>query len=232
MATNRDIFDTISSTWYGVRHWPLLPHEMDELRQRWQHGTFINLGCGVGADFLPFRDGRTLVGLDFSRGMLNQARRHREKHGVHADLVQGELMRLPFADGSFDHAIGIACYHHIDGERNRTLALSELLRVLRPGGEAFVSVWNHAQPRFVRMTQDQLVPWRYGNTTLQRYYHLFTLEEFETALMVTGFDIIRIGHGAMQRNPDEADTRNLCALIRRPTTTQVGTTCAESEERG
>lgn len=232
MATNREVFDAIASTWYGVRHWPLLRRELDDLAQRWRGGRLANLGSGTGADFLPFSDRFRLVGLDCSRGMLRQSLRHMEKHGTRADLVQGELTHLPFPDASFDYAIGIACYHHIEGAEARAHAFSELGRILRPEGEAFISVWNHDQPRFHGTPQDQHVPWRDGVTTLQRYYHLFTRKEMQTALEQCGFQTVRIGHAALRNDVSREDTRNICALVRTRASTSPETTHPESEEPG
>lgn len=232
MATNREVFDVIASTWYGVRHWPLLPRELVELAARWQHGRIANLGCGVGSDFLPFTGDFHMVGLDFSRGMLRQALRHMARHATHSPLVQGDLACLPFADASFDHAIGIACYHHIQGESARRKAFFELRRILKPGGEAFVSVWNHLQPRFRSLEQDQFVQWRDGDTTLKRYYHLFTGEELRAELQRAGFEIVRIGHSRMRHDATKEDQRNICALLRNPLEREGSTTFPESAERG
>jgi tRNA (uracil-5-)-methyltransferase TRM9 len=232
MATNRDVFDAIASTWYGVRHWTLLQRELEALAERWQRGRVANLGCGTGADFLPFTRTFELVGLDFSRGMLREGSRYLSKHSFRATLVQGELTRLPFRNASFDHAIGIACYHHIRGESSRQLALRELRRILLPGGEAFVSVWNHAQPRFSSMPQDQTVPWHTGGTTLERYYHLFTRQEFETLVEQCGFEIVRLGYGTRKDTDALEDIRNICALVRSPREGRAGTTRSQAEERG
>jgi tRNA (uracil-5-)-methyltransferase TRM9 len=216
MATNREVFDAMAPTWYGVRHWPLLQRELEALALRWQRGRVANLGCGTGADFLPFVRDFELVGLDFSRGMLRNALRYVAKHEVRAALIQGELRHLPFEDSSFDHAIGIACYHHLRGDVERQLALGELQRILRPGGEAFLSVWNHAQPRFESLPQDQFVPWQTAGVTLTRYYHLFTRDEFEALLRRCGFEILQLGFGTRRDISTEEDTRNICALVRRP----------------
>ena len=216
MATNREVFDAIAATWYGVRHWPILPHELELLSQRWRRGRLLNLGCGVGADFLPFKDSFALVGLDFSSGMLRQAFRYTRTHAFGASLDQGELSYLPFEDGAFDFAIAIACYHHLEGENVRAAALVELRRTLRPGGEAFISVWNHEQPRFATAPRDVLVPWGDEDSALTRYYHLYTCAELETALLQSGFSVIRLGHGTRRHDPTQEDERNICALIARP----------------
>lgn len=216
MGTNREVFDRMAPTWYGVRHWPLLRHELDLMARRWKSGRLVNLGCGHGADFLPFRSGFELVGLDHSQGMLRQSRRYMVKHGFDASLVCGDLCQLPLADRSFDHAIAIASYHHIESAEARQQAFHELHRVLRPGGEAFISVWNHDQPRFRDAPPDQWVPWGNGDRTLLRFYHLFTMEELASALHQSGFTIQQIGPGASRGDVAREDARNICALARNP----------------
>ena len=79
--------------------------------------------------------GADVVGCDFSLGMLRAAKPH---DGV--DLVAGDALRLPFADGAFD-AVTISF-----GLRNTAdvdLALRELLRVTRPGGRLVVCEFSH-----------------------------------------------------------------------------------------
>ena len=215
MATNREAFDVISPTWYGVRHWPLLKRELDGLAQRWEHGRIANLGCGTGADFLPFASGFQLVGLDFSRGMLLQGLRYRVAHNVDAALVQGDLTQTPFADRSFDYVLGIASYHLVQGESARGQAFIELQRILRPGGEAFLTVWNHDQPRFRALPQDQSIPWRVSDVTVERHYHLYTISEFAEALRQSGLEILEMGFGTMRGSSTQEDPRNICALVRR-----------------
>ena len=156
-----------------------------------------------------------LWGMDFAPRMLEQAQRYSAKFGFYVNLVVGDMLALPYGDSTFDFAIAVAAYHHIQGRKHRATAVKELARVLKPGGEAFLSVWNRAQPRFWLRSREQLVPWRLGDKTVHRYYHLFTHGEMKRLLVEGGFDIIYLGPEKSYRFPLRTFSRNICALVRK-----------------
>jgi demethylmenaquinone methyltransferase/2-methoxy-6-polyprenyl-1,4-benzoquinol methylase len=87
--------------------------------------------CGTGDLALACARGGavTVVGLDFSERMLERARRKSQVTDCYLDWVHGDLLELPFEDGSFDAAtVGFGIRNVEDIDR----ALSELHRVLRP----------------------------------------------------------------------------------------------------
>ncbi|MBL8490360.1 MAG: class I SAM-dependent methyltransferase [Rhodocyclaceae bacterium] len=96
-------------------------------------GRVLLLGIGTGLDLphLPAR--HHYVGLDLTPAMLARARR-RARPG-RTDLVQGDAMRLPFADAAFD-AVVLHLILAVVPHPERCLA--EAARVLRPGGVALV----------------------------------------------------------------------------------------------
>lgn len=74
-----------------------------------------------------------VVGLDFSRNMLDFGRRKIHALGLdqQIELVQGNAMELPFADNAFDYAtIGFALRNVPDIRR----VIGEMMRVVKPGG--------------------------------------------------------------------------------------------------
>jgi len=211
---SREVFDQIAESWYRVRHWPRLRGELEELAQRWHSGRLLNVGCAHGADFLPFKGGFELWGVDFSGEMLKQAQRFSAKLQFKANLVMADAVSLPFGNETFDCAVAVATYHHVEGKGEREAALQELKRVLKPGGEAFLTVWNWGQPRFWLRYKEARVPWRVGGKTVYRYYHLFSYGEFEKLLVKVGFEIVIISPEKAYRFPVKNFSRNICALVK------------------
>lgn len=211
----REVFDRIAPAWYNFRHRTIFRRELESLAAEWGSGRLLNIGCGHGADFPPFAGKFELHGIDFSREMLKLAVKYAEKYGFQTNLVQADAAALPYADGIFDHTIAVATYHHLKKEQ-RLAALLELRRVLKPGGNAFITVWNRWQLRFWFRRNDVMVPWRIGQTTLYRYYHLFTCAELVRLAKLAGFAIIRVFPEARYRFPVRWFSRNICLVLKKP----------------
>jgi tRNA (uracil-5-)-methyltransferase TRM9 len=214
VVTNREVFNQIAESWYRVRHWPLLKEELEELATRWQSGKLLNVGCAHGPDFLPFTQGFELWGVDSSPGMLKQALRYSAKFKFYVNLIVADALFLPFPNNTFDWAISVATYHHIKGGEEREKAFIELKRVLKPEGEAFLSVWNHGQPRFWLRSKEQQVPWRVKGETVYRYYHLFSYGELRRLLCKAGLEIINMSPEKSYHFPIRNFSRNICVLVK------------------
>ena len=224
MSTLNEVYDKIAPGRYNFRYYSRFLKELEPLVARWQQGRLLNLGCGHGPDFLPFKDHFELYGLDFSSVMLELARKHLLKFKVEANLVQGDISRLPFVNETFDWAISVATYHHLESPEARTRAFTEVARVLKPGGEAFLTVWNRWQPwwgggRGVNTHwfrgQETQVPWRSGDETLYRYYYFFTYPEIEKTARQAGFQVLRSFGESSYRFPVKYFSRNICLLIKK-----------------
>ena len=211
----RDIFDRIAPGWYNFRHWSIFRSELEALAERWQKGSLLNIGCAHGPDFLPFRNNFELYGVDFSTEMLRLAQRYAAKFEFNVNLVLADAVHLPFADETFDRAISVATYHHIRGKSERQTALNELRRVLKPGGEVFITVWNRWQPGFWFKGKEVAIPWRTKGGTLYRYYHLFSYPEMERLVKKSGFKIIKSFPESSYHYPIKFFSRNVCLLVRK-----------------
>lgn len=215
MVTNKDIFDEIAPAWYHLRHWSRFSRELEALARRWQKGRLLNLGCAHGPDFLPFRQGFELFGVDFSPEMLKLARKYAQKFSFRVELSVADVRHLPYPDEAFDWVISVATYHHIRYPEERQKALNELERVLKPGGEAFITVWNRWQPRFWFKPKEITMPWRQKGKTLYRYYYLFSYAELERLASKAGLQVIESSAESSYHGPLKVFSRNICLLLRK-----------------
>jgi ubiquinone/menaquinone biosynthesis C-methylase UbiE len=150
--------------------------------------------------------------------MLRKAIGYSDKFSFYVNLAISDAVSLPFADNTFDRAISVATYHHIKGTKQREKAFIELKRVLKPEGEAFLSVWNWGQPRFWLKSKEQQVPWKLKGKTVYRYYHLFSYGELRRVLIRSGWDIISMSPETSYHFLIRHFSRNICVLIRKGST--------------
>ncbi len=221
MTTNKDIFNQIAPGWYNFRHWSIFRSELETLAQRWQRGKLLNIGCAHGPDFLPFKQSFELYGVDFAAEMLRLARKYSLKFNLTVNLSLADASRLPYHDETFDWAISVATYHHIRGVEERQAALNELKRVLKPGGEAFITVWNRWQPRFWFSRREVAVPWQTRGKTLYRYYYLFSYPELEKLAKQAGFTVLKSFPESFYHLPIKFFSRNICLLVRKGKATSL-----------
>lgn len=113
-----------------------------EARRPLAEVRLLDAGCGTGnyAAVLVDRVGH-LTGLDLEPAMLACARRKLEAAiaAGRAELLQGSVLDLPFADAVFDVVTAIQMLHHLPGTADDPFAgwrraIAECARVLRPGG--------------------------------------------------------------------------------------------------
>ncbi len=93
----------------------------------------VGVGTGLLAELgAPLAE--TYVGVDYSGAMLEKAaRRVAETRLDNVRLCWGDAVNLTFADDSFDAVVSSFTLAHV-GPKERPQALSEMFRVLRPGG--------------------------------------------------------------------------------------------------
>ncbi len=211
----KEIFDQIAPGWYNFRHWSIFRHELEGLAKRWQKGKLLNIGCAHGPDFLPFRDSFDRYGVDFSSRMLGLARKYSRKFNFTVNLSLADARYLPYPDDTFDWAISVATYHHLKSQEARQAAVNELKRVLKPGGEAFITVWNHGQPRFWFRRKEITVPWRQQDRTLYRYYYLFSYPELEKLTKEAGLEVLKSFPESAYHFPIKFFSRNICLLVKK-----------------
>ena len=100
----------------------------------------LDVGCGQGIDLAQYAAaGARVTGIDLTPHHAQLARSHLEALGLSGEWSTATPSRLPFADASFDRVSSNGVLHHTPDIEQ---ALREIRRVLRPGGEARILVYN------------------------------------------------------------------------------------------
>jgi demethylmenaquinone methyltransferase/2-methoxy-6-polyprenyl-1,4-benzoquinol methylase len=140
------------------------------------------LDCATGTGDLAVafqravgRQGRVL-GIDFCAEMLEIARAKAEREGLPIQFEEADTLRLPYADAAFDVASIAFGIRNVD---DPALGLSEMARVVRPGGS--VAVLEFGQPGgalfgpVYRFYSARVIPriggWLSGKRYAYEYFH-------------------------------------------------------------
>lgn len=102
--------------------------------------TVVDLGCGPGWAMLDFaRQGAKVYGLELSPGVLSCARENLKKSGLEnldRALILGNSEQTPFRKNGIDCVVATELIEHT---HNPEKLLSEIQRILKPGGYAILS---------------------------------------------------------------------------------------------
>ena len=94
-------------------------------------GKVLFLAAGTGLDFQFFPPGRTVIAIDVSERMLEQATGRARRYDGAIHLQQMDARKLGFVDASFDEVYTSCTFCSVSEPRK---GLEEIRRVLRPGG--------------------------------------------------------------------------------------------------
>ena len=102
--------------------------------------TLLDVGCGGGILAEAFAElGFSVTGIDPSASSVATAQRHADARGVSILYHVGAGEQLPFADNSFDY---VSCCDVLEHVQDVDAVLSEIRRVLKPGGLFFYDTIN------------------------------------------------------------------------------------------
>jgi SAM-dependent methyltransferase len=102
----------------------------------------LELGCGAGYDaYTMLMNGADYTGIDITPENPERVRRHLSYYGLTPDVFQADAEKLPFDDASFDVVYSNGVLHSTP---DTAATFSEACRVLRPGGEFHLSVYNRS----------------------------------------------------------------------------------------
>jgi ubiquinone/menaquinone biosynthesis C-methylase UbiE len=154
----------------------------------------LDLGCGTGRHALWLvSQGARVMAVDFSEGMLAEARQKPFAERVH--FLQHDLHEpLPFEDGEFDVVVSGLVLEHI---QDLSRLFTEIRRVVKPEGRVVISAMHPAM--FLRGSQARFTDPDSGEL-VQPGSVAHTVSDFVMAVVRSGFQIDAISEHA----PDAA----------------------------
>lgn len=113
------------------------------LVNRWksqEKEEFLDLGCGLGRHSILFgKNGFHVRSFDLSADAIARTKAWAEEEGLKFDYQVGDMLHLPYADGSIDCIMCRNVITHTDTKGVKQV-ISELYRVLKEGGECFITI--------------------------------------------------------------------------------------------
>lgn len=193
------------------RYWdqPFI-HEFAQF-SRYHGKKVLEVGFGVGTDFIQWlRAGAKVSGIDLTEEALENLRHRIQVYQLPPpeSIGIGDAENLTFPDNTFDLGYSFGVLHH---SPNTEKAISELVRVVRPGGEVKIMVYNRrclcAFKTWVRHALLRGKPWKslgwalwnhmespgtkgYTASELKRIFEALPLKDIQIHFYITAADYV------------------------------------------
>ena len=176
------INDLVSHTWVGKFEKSLLDRFVAlVMRDGERIAKVLDIGCGNGKDtiHLSQRGGVIATGVDYSSGMLSEAR----KSSARVSFVQMDMRNLGFSGSCFGGVWANGCIYHVR-KSEATRVLLEVKRVLKPSG---VFSFNFKVGAGEELQES---PRSYGAEP--RFYAYYGIEEMRSLVAQTGLKLTEL----------------------------------------
>jgi ubiquinone/menaquinone biosynthesis C-methylase UbiE len=180
----------------------VLRRELTTLRDR----DVLEIGCGTGLNTRYLAEqSRSVLAVDFSAGMLAQARANVSATNVR--FAQQDIrLGWQLADASVDTVVCTLVLEHVEDVEH---VFVEAARVLRPGGEFFVCELHPF--RQLQGRQAQFTDAGTGDVVLVRAYH-HDVSDYVNACVRHDFTLLRMGEWRDEEGTTQATSPRLLSI--------------------
>ena len=182
----------------NAQYWKNPAIESYYLINRWQQqnkNKFLDLGCGLGRHSILFAGkGFNTWAFDLSAYAVTRTKEWAKTEELAIKCTVGEILQLPYDDIQFDCILFRNVISHSDTEGVKKI-LEEIFRVMRPGGECYVTLgsknaWGFKQDWPV-VDENTKIRVEYGpENGIPHFYADITLIE----KLFKNFEIISVQH--------------------------------------
>ncbi|HRY36481.1 MAG TPA: class I SAM-dependent methyltransferase [Candidatus Magasanikbacteria bacterium] len=223
-------YNTIAKDWDVSRYQPS-PIKIQILKAAKKGMVVGDIGCGNGVVIpeLLHRGIKKYYGLDISSKLIAiAAKKYKEdiKKGK-VEFKVGDALKIPYSKNKFDLVISFAAMHHLPGRENHLKFLTEVKRILKPGGKAIILNWNLLNDKVEKRfnikesmevclkngydERDVYVGWKATpGKNVMRFIHVFTKDEMKQLVKQVGFSKFKIENynqlGKKEKNGEEQAT--------------------------
>lgn len=139
---DREFFERVDREFYS---WNRPLHDAQPFDRLFPYDMYtgksvLEIGCGMGTMAMNWaKNGAKITAVDLNPVAVKQTTQRFKLLDLEAAICQSDSNDLPFADGAFDYAYSWGVLHH---SPNLELSLSQMMRVLKPGGRFSIMLYN------------------------------------------------------------------------------------------
>ena len=202
----------------GSSNWPVTDKYLATLKSG---QSVLDIGCGNGKLVSGLPKGVKYVGTDFSKTLLEEARKLYPNHIFrYGNVVESEHWAKL---SQFDAIFCVAVLHHIPSKEQQMYVLKEAHKHLKPSGFLYLTVWNLWQEKFLQNHLDSAnlkqidekwveVPY---NKDWKRFCVAFDIQTLTNILTESGWDTQEIFYADREgKRSDVMRGQNLVVVAR------------------
>lgn len=131
-----DYFLDVEQNRYRLQSWMFRYFQFEKTTGK----KVLEIGVGHGTDLVQFaKAGAQCHGVDITDRHLNLTAQNFSCRGFHVDLKKCDATKIDYPDAGFDVIYSFGVIHHIP---EAELVISEVFRLLKPGGKFYLSLYN------------------------------------------------------------------------------------------